>query len=73
MVYPPKASAAFVAAMEDVLDLYHRPEAAAYPLVYVDERVNNTFKKFGSPWMSSKIHRVDMMLNTVTMVLAICL
>ena len=34
---PPKASAEFVAAMENVLDLYHRPEAAAYPLVCVDE------------------------------------
>jgi len=53
--------------MENVLDLYQHREAAAYPLVCVDETVNNTFKKFGSPWASSKVHRVDMMPNTSAM------
>lgn len=34
---PPKANAAFVAAMEDVLDLYTRPHDPARPLVCLDE------------------------------------
>jgi transposase len=36
-VIPPKANAAFVAAMEDVLTVYHRPPDDAYPVVCVDE------------------------------------
>ncbi len=36
-VLPPKANAAFVAAMEDVLDVYTRPHEAARPLVCLDE------------------------------------
>jgi hypothetical protein len=36
-VIPPKASAAFVAPMEDVLDVYARPYDAARPVVGVDE------------------------------------
>ncbi len=34
---PPKASAAFVAAMEDVLEVYHRPHDPRRPLVCLDE------------------------------------
>ncbi len=34
---PPKPNAAFVAAMEDVLDVYTRPHEAARPLVCLDE------------------------------------
>ena len=34
---PPKANAAFVAAMEDVLDVYTRPRDPARPLVCLDE------------------------------------
>jgi hypothetical protein len=36
-VIPPKADAAFVAAMEDVLEVYHRPYDEARPLVCLDE------------------------------------
>lgn len=36
-VIPPKANAAFVAAMEDVLDVYTRPHDHARPLVCLDE------------------------------------
>jgi len=36
-VIPPKANAAFVAAMEDVLDVYTRPHNPARPLVCLDE------------------------------------
>ena len=36
-VIPPDANAAFVAAMEDILDVYHRPRDPACPLVCLDE------------------------------------
>jgi hypothetical protein len=36
-VIPPKANAAFAAAMEDVLDVYTRPHDPARPLVCLDE------------------------------------
>src|SRR5208337_328440 len=36
-VIPPDANAGFVAAMEDVLETYHRPRDADRPLVCVDE------------------------------------
>jgi hypothetical protein len=36
-VIPPGADAAFVAAMEDVLEVYHRPYDEARPLVCLDE------------------------------------
>src|SRR5262249_28812305 len=34
---PPEADAAFVAAMEDVLEVYHRPQDEKRPLVCLDE------------------------------------
>jgi len=36
-VIPPKSNAAFVAAMENVLDVYTRPHVSARPLVCLDE------------------------------------
>jgi hypothetical protein len=36
-VIPPKADAEFVAAMEDVLEVYHRPYDESRPLVCLDE------------------------------------
>jgi hypothetical protein len=36
-VIPPDASSAFVAAMEDVLEVYHRPHNPKYPVVCLDE------------------------------------
>ena len=36
-VIPPDANAAFVANMEDVLEVYHRPHDPDYPVVCVDE------------------------------------
>ena len=36
-VIPPDASSAFVAAMEDVLEVYHRPHNPEYPIVCLDE------------------------------------
>jgi hypothetical protein len=37
-VIPPEQDAAFVAQMEDILDLYHRPYDPARPLVNMDEQ-----------------------------------
>jgi hypothetical protein len=34
---PPESNAEFVCAMEDVLDVYHRPYCCEYPLVCLDE------------------------------------
>ncbi len=34
---PPEANAAFVGAMEDVLDISHRPYSPAHPLGCIDE------------------------------------
>jgi len=36
-VIPPDGNAAFVAAMEDVLEVYHRPHDPAHPVVCLDE------------------------------------
>jgi hypothetical protein len=36
-VIPPYANAAFVANMEDVLDVYHKPRDPDYPLVWLEE------------------------------------
>ena len=36
-VIPPEANAAFVANMEDVLEVYHRPHDPEYPVVCLDE------------------------------------
>jgi len=36
-VIPPDANSAFVAAMEDVLEVYHRPHDPDYPVVCLDE------------------------------------
>ena len=36
-VIPPDANAAFVAGMEDVLEVYHRPHDPAFPVVCLDE------------------------------------
>jgi len=37
-VIPPQQSAAFVAAMEDVLEVYRRPYDTRYPVVCMDEQ-----------------------------------
>jgi len=36
-VIPPDANAAFVAAMEDVIEVYHRPHDPDRPVICVDE------------------------------------
>ncbi len=46
---PPKANAAFVAAMEDVLDVYTRPQDAKRPLVCLDETSKQLSKETRTP------------------------
>ena len=46
---PPKQSADFVAAMEDVLEVYHRPYDAQRPVVCLDEQSKQLVKQVGDP------------------------
>jgi hypothetical protein len=48
-VIPPKANAAFVAAMEDVLDVYKRPHDPARPLVCLDETSKQLIEETRTP------------------------
>jgi hypothetical protein len=48
-VIPPKANAAFVAAMEDVLEVYTRPRDPARPLVNLDEATKQLVKETRTP------------------------
>ncbi|MGH6831077.1 MAG: IS630 family transposase, partial [Methylocella sp.] len=48
-VIPPKANAAFVAAMEDVLDVYKRPRDQDYPLVCLDETSKQLIMEMRTP------------------------
>jgi len=48
-VIPPKANSAFVAAMEDVLEVYHRPHDPDYPLVCVDESSKQLIEETRTP------------------------
>jgi hypothetical protein len=49
-VIPPSANAAFVAAMEDVLDVYTRPHDPARPLVCLDETSKQLTKETRAPF-----------------------
>jgi hypothetical protein len=48
-VIPPEANAAFVAAMEDVLDVYRRPRDPQRPLVCLDETSKQMIKETRTP------------------------
>src|ERR1700746_1402126 len=48
-VIPPKANSAFVAAMEDVLEVYHRPHDPDYPLVCIDESSKQLIEETRTP------------------------
>ncbi len=50
---PPKANAAFVCAMEDVLEVYRRPYDPEYPLVCMDETTKQLTKEV------KKSHRIE--------------
>ena len=46
---PPQADASFVAAMEDVLDVYQRPHDPARPVVCLDETSKQLLKETRAP------------------------
>ena len=46
---PPEQNADFVAAMEDVLEVYHRPQDAARPVVCLDEQSKQLIRETRTP------------------------
>ena len=46
---PPQGNAEFVAAMEQVLDVYHRPYDAAFPVVCMDETPRQLIREMRTP------------------------
>jgi hypothetical protein len=47
--FPPEANAAFVCAMEDVLDVYHLPEDPRFPTVCFDETSKQLIGEIATP------------------------
>jgi hypothetical protein len=60
-VIPPKANAEFVARMEDVLAVYHRPYDSALPVVCMDEQPTQLIRqtRVKLPMSPGKPERVD--------------
>jgi hypothetical protein len=60
-VIPPEADCEFVAAMEDVLDVYARPYDARFPVLCMDEQPVQLLKETRVPMAATKDHprRVD--------------
>ena len=60
-VIPPEADAEFVAAMEDVLDVYEKPYDPQCPVIYMDEQPVQLFKETRTPIPATAQHakRVD--------------
>src|ERR1022692_2098681 len=61
-VIPPDANAAFVAAMEDILEVYQRPRDPEFPMVCVDETskqlIAETRVRIPAKWDSQSVHDV---------------
>jgi hypothetical protein len=58
-VIPPKANAAFAAAMEDVLEVYKRPHDPARPLVCLDETSKQRVAETRTPLPTGQPARYD--------------
>jgi hypothetical protein len=60
-VIPPQADAGFVAAMEDVLEVYQRPHDPARPVVCIDETTKQLLKETRQPvaMQKGRPQRVD--------------
>jgi hypothetical protein len=58
---PPEGSAAFVAAMEDVLEVYHLPYDSSYPVVCMDESCKQLIGEVRRPMacMPGQPERID--------------
>jgi hypothetical protein len=55
---PPEANAEFVCAMEDILDVYHRPSSPENPLVCMDESSKQHVMETRQP-IESEPGRID--------------
>ncbi len=53
--------------MEDVLDIYQRPQDATNPVVCVDETSKQHIKETRKPLPMVKVLRSDMIVNTYVM------
>ncbi len=52
---PPEHNAAFVAAMEDALEVYSRPYDEAYPVVCMDENRYSSLLTFGKDFVPKRM------------------
>ena len=64
---PPDASAAFVANMEDVLEVYQRPHNPQRPLVYLDETSKQLIVETRAPIPAKRDARRVTITNTNAM------
>ena len=70
---PPEASETFVAAMEDVLEIYQRPQDPAHPVVCVDETSQQHLKDTRDPLpMEPQADRTALIIHIGVTVSAIC-
>ena len=70
---PPEASETFVAAMEDVLEIYQRPQDPAHPVVCVDETSQQHLKDTRDPLpMEPQADRIALIIHIGVTVSAIC-
>ena len=71
-VIPPDANAAFVAAMEDVLDVYQRPHDPQRPLVCLDETSKQLITETRAPIPAKPDNRRATITNTSATASPIC-
>ena len=62
-VIPPAANGQFVAAMEEVLDVYKRPYARRYPVVCMDESPKQLIRETGCRLKCGEDSPLDVILN----------
>jgi hypothetical protein len=71
-VIPPEANAAFVADMEDVLEVYQRPHDPQRPLVCLDESSKQLIAETRTPIPAKPGQPVRTIMNTNAMASPIC-
>ena len=70
---PPEASETFVAAMENILEIYQRPQDPAHPVVCVDETSQQHLKETRPPLpMEPQADRIALIIHISVTVSAIC-
>lgn len=69
---PPNANAAFVAGMEDVLEVYQRPQDPTYPVVCVDETSKQLIAETRVPIPAKPGRPRGMIMNTSAMAPPTC-